>query len=167
MSRRRRTVIRRPRAWSLMDADRLWMRHAIALARRGLTTTPPNPAVGAVLVRNGRLLGHGYHVRPGEPHAEPNAIADAHRRGETPRGAVLYVTLEPCSSHGRTPPCVDAILAHGVRRVVVGATDPDPRHEGRAYATLRSEGVVVRTGVLEVACRALNPKFHRRWGAGH
>lgn len=154
----------RPRRKSrFRDADRLWMRRAIAMAKLGLATTPPNPAVGAVITRNGTLLGLGFHRRPGEAHAEPNAIADARSRGASLQGATIYVTLEPCSSHGRTPPCVDAILASGLRRVVIGATDPDPRHRGRAFTRLREAGLLVRTNVLEAECRAINPKFHRRW----
>ncbi|MBM4200347.1 MAG: riboflavin biosynthesis protein RibD, partial [Gammaproteobacteria bacterium] len=142
-----------------------WMRHAIGLARLGQGRTDPNPAVGALVVRNGRILGEGFHERAGAPHAEPNAIAQARRRGHGLVGATLYVTLEPCSSWGRTPPCTDLIIRERLGRVVVGATDPDPRHRGRAYALLRGAGIEVVDGVLAAACLALNPSFHARFEA--
>ncbi|MGE3310384.1 MAG: bifunctional diaminohydroxyphosphoribosylaminopyrimidine deaminase/5-amino-6-(5-phosphoribosylamino)uracil reductase RibD [Limisphaerales bacterium] len=124
-------------------SDAFFMRRALALARRGWARTSPNPMVGAVIVRGGRVLGEGWHRRAGLPHAEVEAFADARARGASVRGADLYVTLEPCSTHGRTPPCTDAILAHGIRRVVVAATDPNPRHAGRGLERLRSAGVAV------------------------
>ena len=97
--------------------------------------------VGALLVRGGKVIGRGWHRRAGGPHAEIEALRDARKRGESPRGATLYVTLEPCSTHGRTPPCTDAIIAAGIRRVVVGATDPNPKHRGRAFGILRRAGI--------------------------
>jgi diaminohydroxyphosphoribosylaminopyrimidine deaminase / 5-amino-6-(5-phosphoribosylamino)uracil reductase len=105
--------------------------------------TSPNPMVGAVLVKKGEIIGQGWHRRAGGPHAEIEALLDAQRKGHSPRGATLYVTLEPCSTHGRTPPCTDAIVAAGIRRVVVGATDPNPAHAGRAFSILKRAGVAV------------------------
>lgn len=136
------------------------MRLALRLARRGRGRTSPNPMVGAVLVKNGQVIGRGWHRRAGEPHAEIEALRDAARRGHAARGATLYVTLEPCCTHGRTPPCTDAILAAGIRRVVVGATDPNPRHAGRGFAILRRAGIQVVTGVLADECARLNEAFN-------
>lgn len=136
------------------------MRRALALARRGLGRTSPNPAVGAVLVKGGRLIGHGWHRKAGEPHAEIEALHHAQRLGHSPNGATLYVTLEPCSTRGRTPACTRAILAAGIRRVVVGATDPNPSHAGRGFAILRRAGLQVTTGVLEQDCLQLNEAFN-------
>src|SRR5436190_7323412 len=104
------------------------MRLALALARRGYGTTSPNPMVGALLVKAGRIVGRGWHHRAGEPHAEIEAIRDAHKRGTDAKGATLYVTMEPCSTFGRTPPCTDAIIAAGIRQVIVAAIDPNPAH---------------------------------------
>lgn len=116
--------------------------------------------VGAVLGRRGKVIGRGWHRRAGEPHAEIEALRDAARRGLSARGATLYVTLEPCCTHGRTPPCTEAILSAGIRRVVVGATDPNPRHAGRGFDVLRQAGVEVITGVLAADCAALNEAFN-------
>src|SRR5512146_1646666 len=102
-----------------------YMRRALNLARRGYGSTSPNPMVGAVVVKGGRILGQGWHHRAGEPHAEIEALRQAQKRGEQTRGATLYVTLEPCCTQGRTPPCTEAIIAAGIRCVVVGATDPN------------------------------------------
>jgi diaminohydroxyphosphoribosylaminopyrimidine deaminase/5-amino-6-(5-phosphoribosylamino)uracil reductase len=136
--------------------DRHWMRQALALARRGWGRTSPNPMVGAVLVRGGQCVGRGWHRRAGTPHAEVHALRAA---GDAACDATLYVTLEPCCTTGRTPPCTEALLAAGVRRVVVGAVDPNPRHAGRGLAQLRAAGVQVETGVEEPACAALNEAF--------
>jgi diaminohydroxyphosphoribosylaminopyrimidine deaminase/5-amino-6-(5-phosphoribosylamino)uracil reductase len=125
----------------MSDAD--FMRLALRLARRGYGATSPNPMVGAVLVKGGKIIGRGWHRRAGLPHAEIEAVRDAERRGHATRGATLHVTLEPCSSHGRTPPCTEAILAAGIRRVVVGAVDPNPIHAGRGLEILRRAGVRV------------------------
>src|SRR5215471_5125389 len=143
------------------------MRLALRLARRGLGSTSPNPMVGAVLVKGGRIIGRGWHHRAGEPHAEIEALRDAQRRGHSSRGATLYVTLEPCCTQGRTPPCTEAIIAAGIRRVVVGAIDPNPRHKGRGLMRLRRCGLGVAQGVLEDECTRLNEAFnfwiiHRR-----
>ncbi len=143
----------------MMSGDVKWMRLAIRLAKRGLGTTSPNPMVGAVIVRNGRLLGQGWHVRAGEGHAEVNAIRDA--GGERLRGATLYVTLEPCSTTGRTPPCTEAILASGISRVVIGCTDPNPKHAGRGIAILREHGVETAGPVCETECLRLNEAFFK------
>jgi diaminohydroxyphosphoribosylaminopyrimidine deaminase/5-amino-6-(5-phosphoribosylamino)uracil reductase len=116
--------------------------------------------VGAILVRGGRELGRGWHRRAGEPHAEIEALLNARQRGHGSNGATLYVTLEPCSTRGRTPPCTEALIAAGVRRVVVGAIDPNPRHRGRGLSRLRESGLEVARGVLESECGALNESFN-------
>ncbi|MGB5830617.1 MAG: bifunctional diaminohydroxyphosphoribosylaminopyrimidine deaminase/5-amino-6-(5-phosphoribosylamino)uracil reductase RibD [Thiohalocapsa sp.] len=139
------------------------MARAIQLARSGLYTTDPNPRVGCVLVRDGVVVGEGFHRRAGEPHAERNAIDVA---GASARAATAYVTLEPCCHHGRTPPCTDALLEAGVGSVVVGMEDPNPIVSGRGIGRLRAAGVAVRTGVLEQAVRALNPGFEKRMRGG-
>lgn len=130
------------------DVDDWLMRAALAVGRRNLGRTWPNPAVGALVVREGGqgpvILAHGATAKGGRPHAEPEALAEA---GEAARGATLYVTLEPCSHHGRTPPCIDAILAAGISRVVATIEDPDVRVAGRGFAFLRSHGIAVTTGV--------------------
>ncbi len=136
--------------------DARWMRLALSLARRSWGRTSPNPMVGAIVVRNGIEVGRGRHRVAGGPHAEPAALAAA---GESARGATLYVTLEPCSTHGRTPPCTTAILAAGVRRVVIGGPDPNPKHAGRGIDLLRRNGIEVRVGVLQAACERLNEAF--------
>ncbi len=145
-------------AWS--PADEQFMRLALRLARRARGFTSPNPLVGAVLVRGDRLLGRGWHRRAGEPHAEIEALRDAARRGQTGRGATLYVTLEPCSTHGRTPPCTEALLAAGLRRVVVAEADPNPRHAGRGLELLRAAGLPVEVGLLGAEAARLNEAFH-------
>ena len=136
------------------------MRLALRLARRGYGLTSPNPMVGAVLVKSGKIIGRGWHHRAGQPHAEVEAIRDATRRGHRTKGATLYVTLEPCSTQGRTPPCTEAISAAGIRRVVVGATDPNPRHRGKAFAILKQAGIKVTSGVLAEECANLNEAFN-------
>lgn len=135
------------------------MRRALRLAQRGYGRTSPNPMVGAVVVRRGQVLGRGWHHHAGGAHAEVEALADARRRGYAVRGATLYVTLEPCSTHGRTPPCTDALLAAGLRRVVVAATDPNPRHAGRGFGELRGGGIRVDTGILAGESERLNEAF--------
>jgi diaminohydroxyphosphoribosylaminopyrimidine deaminase/5-amino-6-(5-phosphoribosylamino)uracil reductase len=129
-------------------ADAGFMAEAIALGRRHLGLTRPNPSVGAVVVRDGVVIGRGVTAPGGRPHAEPQALAEA---GAAARGATLYVTLEPCSHHGRTPPCAEAVIAAGIARVVVALDDPDPRVAGRGYAMLRAAGVTVDTGILAEA----------------
>lgn len=128
-------------------SDAQFLRLALRLARRGCGTTSPNPMVGAVLVKNGTVIGRGWHRRAGLPHAEIEALHDAQKRGHHPRGATLYVTLEPCCTHGRTPPCTDAIIAAGIKRVVVGTEDPNPDHAGKGFKILKRAGVqVIRWG---------------------
>lgn len=124
--------------------DEYWMNKALALAQRGMGCTRPNPPVGALLVRDTRMVGAGYHQRAGAPHAEAIAIEDAGRRA---RNATLYVTLEPCCTTGKTPPCVKAILQAGIKRVVVATRDPNPRHNGKGLTLLRKAGVDVIEGV--------------------
>jgi diaminohydroxyphosphoribosylaminopyrimidine deaminase/5-amino-6-(5-phosphoribosylamino)uracil reductase len=143
------------------DTDVARMRQALSLARRAMGETSPNPMVGALLVKDGQILGRGWHHRAGQPHAEIEAFRDCERRGFSPKGATLYVTLEPCCTHGRTPPCTDAILSSGVRCVVVGATDPNPHHAGRAFEILRKAGIEVRSGVLAEAATQLNDAFNQ------
>jgi len=133
-----------------------FMKHALALAGRGAGKTSPNPMVGAVVVRNGRIVGEGYHSRAGGPHAEILALR---RAGARARGATLYVTLEPCCHYGRTPPCTDAILASGVRRVVAGMKDPNPRVQGGGFRILKRAGLALETGILEAECLRLNETF--------
>jgi diaminohydroxyphosphoribosylaminopyrimidine deaminase/5-amino-6-(5-phosphoribosylamino)uracil reductase len=135
------------------------MKQALRLAARGCGCTSPNPMVGAVLVKGGRLIGRGWHRRAGGPHAEIEALRDAAARGESARGASLYVTLEPCCTHGRTPPCTEALLAAGVARVFVAAIDLNPQHAGRGLAGLRRAGVRVEQGILAEAARRLNESF--------
>jgi len=134
------------------------MARALDLAARGLYSTSPNPRVGCVIVRDGEVLGEGFHLRAGDAHAEVNALADAGRRGHDVRGATLYVTLEPCNKAGRQPACVDAVLAAGIARVVAAMTDPNPPKSGGAQR-LRAAGVMVETGLGEESARDLNPGF--------
>ena len=140
--------------------DTKFIRLALRLARHGYGRTSPNPAVGAVLVKRGKIIGRGWHRRAGLPHAEIEAIRDAQKRGHDPKGGTLYVTLEPCSTHGRTPPCTDAIRAAGIRQVVDGATDPNPQHAGRGFRILRRAGISVTHGVLAPECAQLNEAFN-------
>jgi len=143
-----------------MRASSDYMRLALRLARRGYGTTSPNPMVGAVLVKGAKIIGRGWHHRAGEPHGEIEAIQDATRRGNSVKGATLYVTLEPCSTHGRTPPCTDAVLKAGIKHVIIGATDPNPGHRGKAFEILKRGGVKVAAGVLAAECAELNEAFN-------
>jgi len=143
--------------------DHRFMARALALAARGLETTTPNPRVGCVLAKDGVLLGEGWHARAGEPHAEVHALRAA---GEAARGATAYVSLEPCDHHGRTPPCVDALLGAGVARVVAAMTDPDARTAGAGLERLRAAGVQVECGLLAPQARELNIGFVSRHERG-
>lgn len=136
--------------------DMDYMRLALDLAAKGRGWTNPNPMVGAVIVKDGRVIGEGYHHRCGGLHAEREAFSNC---TESPAGATLYVTLEPCCHHGRQPPCTDAILEAGIRRVVVGSWDPNPLVAGKGLAFLRAHGVEVEIGVLQAECDALNDVF--------
>lgn len=136
------------------------MRRALSLAARGYGRTSPNPMVGAVLVKRGVIIGQGWHRGAGQPHAEIEAFRDAAKRGENPRGATLYVTLEPCCTHGRTPPCTAAIIAAGLKRVFVASTDPNPNHAGRGFTLLRQAGLEVVHGVLAAEATYLNEAFN-------
>lgn len=141
-----------------MTADEKYMARCIQLARNGFYGAAPNPMVGAVIVRRGRIIGEGYHVRCGGPHAEVNAVRSV-EHPEWLADSTLYVSLEPCSHYGRTPPCADMIVERGIPRVVVGCMDPFARVAGRGIAKLRDAGVEVKVGVLEEECRALNRRF--------
>ncbi len=136
------------------------MQHALRLARKGYGTTSPNPMVGAVLVKAGKIIGQGWHRRAGLPHAEIEAFRDAESHGHSPRGATLYVSLEPCSTQGRTPACTNAIKAASVKRVVLGNIDPNPKHAGRGVQLLRRSGIRVTTGVLATECARFNEAFN-------
>jgi len=144
-------------------ADREFMGRALALARRGLYTTTPNPRVGCVVVKDGAVVGEGWHEKAGLPHAEILALAQA---GERARGATLYINLEPCSRYGRTPPCADAVIGAGVARVVAAMQDPNPLVAGSGFAKLRAAGVGVEQGLMEDEARALNIGFVSRMTRG-
>lgn len=144
---------------SFSAVDHTHMAHALRLAKRGLYTTQPNPRVGCVIARDADVIGLGWHQRAGEPHAEIFALRDA---GERARGATAYVTLEPCAHQGRTPPCADALIGAGVKRVVIASEDPFPQVNGRGIDTLRAAGIGVETGLLREAARELNLGFFSR-----
>lgn len=139
------------------------MARALRLAARGLYTTTPNPRVGCVLVRDGRIVGEGWHEKAGQPHAEVHALAAA---GELARGATAYVTLEPCSHFGRTPPCADALVEAGVNRVVAAMQDPNPEVAGKGLEKLRRAGIETSSGLLETEARELNVGFVSRMSRG-
>jgi diaminohydroxyphosphoribosylaminopyrimidine deaminase/5-amino-6-(5-phosphoribosylamino)uracil reductase len=143
--------------------DTEFMQRALRLAERGLYTTDPNPRVGCVIVRDGRVAGEGWHQRAGQPHAEILALQQA---GERAAGATVYVTLEPCSHFGKTPPCADALIKAGVARVVAAMQDPNPAVAGSGFARLHEHGIAVESGVLEQAARAINPGFIKRMESG-
>ncbi|MGX9274224.1 bifunctional diaminohydroxyphosphoribosylaminopyrimidine deaminase/5-amino-6-(5-phosphoribosylamino)uracil reductase RibD [Pantoea ananatis] len=143
--------------------DERYMARALELARRGRFTTTPNPNVGCVIVRDGQIVGEGWHQRAGEPHAEVHALRMA---GDRARGATAYVTLEPCSHHGRTPPCCDALIAAGVKRVVVAMQDPNPQVAGRGLHRLHQAGIEVSHGLMMQEAEALNRGFLKRMRTG-
>lgn len=143
--------------------DSVWMAQALRLAERGLFGTSPNPRVGCVLVKDEKLVGSGWHKKAGEPHAEVYALREA---GDLARGATAYVTLEPCSHFGRTPPCSDALIAAGVARVVVAMQDPNSQVAGKGIARLRSAGIEVECGLMEETARELNTGFVSRMTRG-
>jgi diaminohydroxyphosphoribosylaminopyrimidine deaminase/5-amino-6-(5-phosphoribosylamino)uracil reductase len=137
--------------------DESFMRQALEEAKKGVGFTYPNPSVGAVIVRKNRVIARGWHRKAGGPHAEIEAISKTTRTA----GATIYVTLEPCSTHGRTPPCTEAILKAGFSRVVYGATDPNPRHVGQGRKILEAGGISVTEGVLAAECSALNAGWNK------
>lgn len=146
-----------------MSQDLVYMARAIELARLGRFTTAPNPNVGCVIVRNGQIVGEGYHHKAGEPHAEVHALRMA---GAAAKDSTAYVTLEPCSHYGRTPPCADALISAGVARVVVAMQDPNPKVAGQGLARLRAAGIETEFGVLEQQAEALNRGFLKRMRTG-
>ncbi len=149
---------------SAPNADDLrHMHRALELAREGFYTTHPNPRVGCVIVRDGEVIAEAWHVRAGEAHAEAAALALA---GERARGSTVYITLEPCNHHGRTPPCSEALIAAGVKRVVVAMQDPNPLVAGGGLRSLQAAGIETQSGVLEAESRALNPGFISRMTRG-
>jgi diaminohydroxyphosphoribosylaminopyrimidine deaminase/5-amino-6-(5-phosphoribosylamino)uracil reductase len=154
------------RLWMIMPVsgnfreDIKFLKAALVEAEKGRGQTHPNPAVGAVVVKNGKILARGWHHAAGCPHAEIEALRGAKKSSDL-RGATLYVTLEPCSTHGRTPPCTQAIIDAGIRRVVYGARDPNPRHAGRADRILKKAGVSVTSGILEGECALLNESWNK------
>jgi diaminohydroxyphosphoribosylaminopyrimidine deaminase/5-amino-6-(5-phosphoribosylamino)uracil reductase len=150
-----------PPAWT--DVDRRAMSRAFALAQRGLYTTDPNPRVGCVLLRDGNIVGEGWHERAGEAHAEPRALAAA---GDAARGATAYVTLEPCNHQGRTPPCTLALIEAGVARVVYALEDPNPLVAGSGATRLRQHGISVDGGLMAAAAEELNPGYVQRMRTG-
>lgn len=139
--------------------DIKFMQRALRLARKGLGQTSPNPAVGAVIVKDGMVAGEGYHQKAGAPHAEIHAIRAA---GDAARGGAIYVTLEPCNHYGRTPPCTRAILEAGIRRVIIGATDPNPNVAGGGAEFLRSRGLEIQVGCMEEECRLVLAPFAKQ-----
>lgn len=144
-------------------ADHAHMAEALALAARGRYSTHPNPRVGCVVVAHGRVIGRGFHVRAGEPHAEVHALREA---GPLPPGTTVYVTLEPCAHQGRTPPCADALVAAAPSRVVVAGLDPNPLVAGQGVTRLRAAGITVDVGLMRAEAEALNPGFLRRIAGG-
>lgn len=147
----------------MTESDSRWMQHALSLAREGLCSTHPNPRVGCVLVRGGAVVGQGAHLLAGGPHAEVHALRAA---GDAARGATAFVTLEPCNHSGRTPPCVEALIAAGVRRVVYAVEDPNPLVAGQGAARLRAAGITVEGGLHADQAEALNRGFFKRMRSG-
>jgi len=135
------------------------MQAALRLARRGIGSVEPNPPVGAVIVKDSRIIGKGWHKKFGGPHAEINALEDCKKLGVGPRGATMYVTLEPCCHHGKTPPCTDAIIAAGLAKIVVATIDPSEHANGKGIEQLRNAGIEVRIGLCETEARVLNAPF--------
>ena len=151
------------KAMPFTTEDARFMAQAIRLAERGINSTHPNPRVGCVLVRDGAVIGEGWHERAGGAHAELLALRNA---GGAARGATAYVSLEPCSHYGRTPPCVDALIAAGVRRVIAAMTDPNPLVSGKGMEILAAVGIETAVGLLEAESKALNPGFCKRMATG-
>lgn len=141
------------------EQDSLYMQRALTLAKRGHYTTSPNPRVGCILVKNGQIIGEGFHQKAGSGHAEVNALQACKSAGHNPKGATAFVTLEPCSHFGRTPPCAQGLIDAGIKHVVIAMVDPDPRVSGRGVAMLEAAGITTLTGLLEADARALNIGF--------
>ena len=146
--------------------DAVWMAHALQLAANGLFTTGVNPRVGCVLVKDGQLIGEGWHEKAGEAHAEVMALRDAKRRGRDTQGATAYVTLEPCSHHGKTPPCAEALIQAGVSRVVAAMEDPNPMVAGKGFALLQAAGIAVAAPLMVTEAESLNVGFVKRMYTG-
>lgn len=146
-------------AMTVTAQDSMWMAQALRLAERGLYGVSPNPRVGCILVKNGKMIGSGWHRRSGEPHAEVYALRAA---GDAARGATAYVTMEPCSHHGRTPPCADALIAAGIDRVVAATHDPNPEVAGSGIVRLQAAGITVESGLMETEAVELNIGFFAR-----
>jgi len=142
-----------------MNVDERFMRAALNEARKGLGRTSPNPAVGAVLVANNRIIARGHHRQAGKPHAEVECLRKV--RGKVPKNSTIYVTLEPCSTKGRTGACTDELIRAGIKTIVIGTTDPNPRHRGAGIELLTNAGIAVRTGVLAEECARLNEAFNK------
>ena len=147
-------------------ADSAWMAHALQLAANGLYTTGVNPRVGCVLVKDNQIIGEGWHERAGEGHAEVMALQDAERRGNDAKGATAYVTLEPCSHHGKTPPCAEALIKAGVSRVVAAMEDPNPLVAGKGFTLLQAAGIEVAAPLMAAEAEALNVGFVKRMRQG-
>ena len=152
---------------SFSEFDHQCVASALQLAHKGLNTTHPNPRVGCVLVKEGAVVGEGWHQRAGEPHAEINALqAAVALEIDGAKGATAYITLEPCCHHGRTPPCSEALIAAGVSRVVVAMDDPNPQVAGQGLAQLKEAGIEIESGVMQTQAEALNPGFIHRISHG-
>ncbi|GAG99526.1 unnamed protein product, partial [marine sediment metagenome] len=145
----------------MVDQDEKYMRVALKLAQRGIGSVEPNPAVGAVLVKANQVIGKGWHREFGGPHAEINALEDCKTLGVNPRGATMYVTLEPCCHQAKTGPCTEAIIAAGLAKVVIAAIDPSEHANGRGIEKLRNAAIVVQTGVCETQARLINAPFFK------
>lgn len=140
------------------------MARALQLAARGINSTSPNPRVGCVIVKDGKIIGEGWHRKAGEPHAEIHALMEA---GMASQGATVYVSLEPCAHHGRTPPCAGALIGAGVARVVAAVQDPNPKVSGAGFARIKAAGIEVQCGLMEAQARELNEGFFKRMALGH
>jgi diaminohydroxyphosphoribosylaminopyrimidine deaminase/5-amino-6-(5-phosphoribosylamino)uracil reductase len=149
-----------------LSGDEAYMALALREAMLGVGLASPNPPVGCILVRDGRIIGRGVHTRAGDPHGEIMALRDAESRDEATAGATAFVTLEPCCHHGRTPPCTDALIRAGIQRVVVGVRDPNPRVDGGGLAILKAHGLEVREGVLGAACARFHAPFFKLMHTG-
>jgi diaminohydroxyphosphoribosylaminopyrimidine deaminase/5-amino-6-(5-phosphoribosylamino)uracil reductase len=141
--------------------DVKFMQTALKLARQGISVIEPNPAVGAVIVKDSRIIGRGWHKKFGGPHAEINALEDCKKKGASPQGATMYITLEPCCHYGKTPPCTDAIIAAGLAKIVIATIDPSEHANGKGIERLRNAGIEVKVGVCEIEARLLNAPFFK------